>query len=96
MLDACEGHYFGDVRRADFMALQLTLGSVVVGHFSSVPQDGMVTVANAKWGAFRGCYPADHLDEVGQVKKDRPDIYTHFDHRAFFRVVATDLAKRGF
>lgn len=95
VLDACDGAYFGDVRRADFMAVQLSLGSFAVGHFTDVPQDGMVTVENAKWGRFRGCIPADHLDEVGQVRDDRPDVYTKFDHIAFYRVVASDLARRG-
>jgi len=95
VLDACDGMYFGAIRRADFMAPQLTLGSVAVGRFTDVPQDGMVTVENAKWGRFRGCVPADHLDEVGQVKDDRPDVYTKFDHIAFYRVVASDLARRG-
>ncbi|MDP3274056.1 MAG: alpha/beta fold hydrolase, partial [Deltaproteobacteria bacterium] len=27
--------------------------------------DGMVTVASARWGTFMGCVPADHFDEVG-------------------------------
>jgi triacylglycerol lipase len=96
VLAACDGTYFGAVRRADFMAAQLAIGSFAVGRFTNVPQDGMVTVANAKWGNFRGCFPADHLDEVGQVRDDRPDVYTKFDHIAFYRVVAGDLAERGF
>jgi len=94
VLDACGGIYFGNVARADFMALQLGVSSPVVGHFTDAPQDGMVVVTNAKWGTFRGCFAGDHLDEVGQVKNDRPDRYTKFDHLAFYRVIATDLAKR--
>lgn len=94
VLAACEGRYFGDVRRADFMGLQLVPGSVAVGRFANTPQDGMVTVENAKRGVFRGCFPADHLDEVGQVRDDRPDAYTRFDHVALYRVIATDLARR--
>jgi triacylglycerol lipase len=96
VLAACDGHYFGNVARADFMALQLSLGSFVVGHFGDEPQDGMVTVSRAKWGNFRGCFGADHLDEVGQVKNDRPDLYTKFDHLAFYRVVASDLGRRRY
>lgn len=96
VLEACGGTYFGSVRRADFMSLRLSAGSFVVGRLTNVPQDGMVTVENAKWGTFRGCFPADHLDEVGQVSNDRPDIYTKLDHLAFYRVVASDLAKRGY
>jgi triacylglycerol lipase len=56
----------------------------------------MATVASAKWGSFRGCFPADHLDEVGQVQNDSADRYTRFDHIVFYRNVASDLAKRGF
>ena len=96
VLEACNGTYAGAVRRADFMSLRLAAGSLVVGRLTNVPQDGMVTVENAKWGNFRGCFPADHLDEVGQVTNDRPDVYTKLDHLAFYRVVASDLAKRGF
>lgn len=96
VLEACEGKYFGNVARADFMALQLGLGSLAVGHFGDAPQDGMVMVSSAKRGTFRGCFGADHLDEVGQVKKNGPDPYTKFDHLAFYRVVASDLANRRF
>lgn len=96
VLDACNQVYFGDLGRADFMPISLAAGSAAVGRFTSVPQDGMVTVANAKWGTFRGCFPADHLQEVGQEQKDGPDAYTLFDHIAFYRVVASDLAKRRF
>lgn len=93
---ACGGTCYGEVGRADFMAASLVIGSTVVGHFSSAPQDGMVTVENAKWGNFRGCFPSDHLDEVGQVKKTGPDAYTLWDHRVFYRNLATELAARGF
>lgn len=96
VLAACNGVYFGNVARADFMDASLSGGSALVGRFGDVVQDGMVTVASAKWGTFRGCYPADHLDEVGQKKKDEADAYTLFDHRIFFRNLATDLAKRGY
>ncbi len=30
------------------------------------PSDGVVNVSSAKWGLFRGCLRADHLDVVGQ------------------------------
>lgn len=96
VLSACEGKYFGSIGRADFMDSSLTAGSVMVGRGGSVPQDGMVTVASAKWGNFRGCYPADHLQEVGQKKKSKADAYTLFDHKIFFRNLASELATRGY
>jgi triacylglycerol lipase len=92
---ACDGKVFGEIRRADFMAPSLTIGSAFVGHLSDEPQDGMVTVQSAKWGDFKGCIPADHLDEVGQTKHDAADRFTAFDHRAFYRHIVTDLATRG-
>jgi triacylglycerol lipase len=45
---------------------------------------------------FRGCIPADHLDEVGQPRRDVPDVRTGFDHLRFYRNVAYELASRGF
>lgn len=95
VLAACDGVYRGDVGRADFMAARLVPGSFAVGR-GGAPHDGMVTVESAKWGNFRGCFPGDHLDEVGQPGKSGPNGYTGFDHLAFFRVLATDLAARGF
>ena len=61
-----------------------------------LPNDGMVTVESAKWGEFQGCFPADHLDEVGQPRHDGPDAHTGFDHLRFYRNLAFDLAARGF
>jgi triacylglycerol lipase len=95
VLRACDGLYRGDPGRADFMAARLIPGSFFVGGDGDL-HDGMVTVASAKWGAFRGCFPADHLDEVGQVRKNAPGGYTGFDHVAFYRSLASDLATRGF
>lgn len=96
LLAACDGKVFGSARRADFMDLSLAPMSAVVGRFSSVPQDGMVTVANAKWGEFQGCIAADHLDEVGQPKREGRNKWTSFDHRSFYRSLVTDLGRRGY
>jgi triacylglycerol lipase len=43
--------------------------------------DGLVTVASAKWGAFQQCVPADHLKEVGQLGPAAKS----FDHLQLFR-----------
>lgn len=59
------------------------------------PNDGMVRVESAKWGRFRGCIPADHLDEVGH-KKNGPDARTGFDHVRFYRNVAFELSDLGY
>jgi triacylglycerol lipase len=54
------------------------------------------TVESAKWGKFRGCIPADHLDQVGQINDRRPDRHTGFDFVRFYRNIAFDLAARGY
>jgi len=49
-----------------------------------IPNDGMVRVADAKWGRFLGCVPADHMDEVGQLLGDAPGTSNDWDHVQFF------------
>ncbi len=66
-------------------------GRVVVS-----PSDGMVSVASARWGEFRGCVAADHYDVVGQIGHSTRDPLTGFDAASFYRYVASDLATRGF
>ncbi len=59
------------------------------------PSDGMVSVASAKWGEFRGCIPADHYDVIGQIGHATRDGQSGFDAPRFYRWVASDLAARG-
>jgi triacylglycerol lipase len=54
--------------------------------------DGMVPVASARWGHFKGVLPADHLDLVGLRLLDRGP----FDYDAFYAALANDLAGQGF
>jgi triacylglycerol lipase len=62
----------------------------VVGHrFSLRPNDGLVQVASAKFGTFRGCVPADHADEVGAFP------FPRFDHIRFIRNRAFELSSNG-
>ncbi len=92
---AC-GAALGEFKRADFMDATLVAGaSVVAGGFALTPNDGMVTVDSARWGKFRGCIPADHLNEVGQPKMDARDKWTGFDHLRFYRNLAFELAAAG-
>lgn len=51
---------------------------------------------SAKLGLFRGCIPADHLDEVGQVNDMGVNANTGFDHIRFYRNVAFELAELGY
>jgi len=90
----CEENILGDYRRADVMDASLVpMASFTAHGFELRPNDGMVTVESAKWGHFRGCIPADHLDEVGQPKHDGPDSWTQFDHVRFYRNLAFDLTE---
>jgi triacylglycerol lipase len=65
------------------------------GRVVASPSDGMVSVASAKWGEFRGCIPADHYDVIGQIGHSTRDGQSGFDAPRFYRWVASDLAARG-
>lgn len=53
--------------------------------------DGMVPVASARWGDFRGTVEADHARQIGAAL-----TRGGFDAGAFFLGIARDLARRGF
>jgi len=59
------------------------------------PNDGLVDVASARWGAFLGCIAADHFDQVGLFSLSRPDSVSGFDHLDFFVDLAEELEARG-
>jgi triacylglycerol lipase len=96
--EACDGLL--PAGAADAMNPLLVPGSAFVSHLADkgqlLPNDGMATVDSARWGDFRGCVRADHLDEVGQLRHDHPDRRTGFDHLALYRTIAQDLAVAGF
>lgn len=95
--DACEGLLLRHKLRADRLHASLVPMAAIVAHGTDLrPNDGMATVESAKWGEFRGCVPADHLDEVGQPRHEGMDKHTGFDHLRFYRGIAFDLAARGF
>jgi triacylglycerol esterase/lipase EstA (alpha/beta hydrolase family) len=67
----------------------------ISGHGSSdLPNDGMATVASAKslpGSTFMGCFPSDHLAEVGNVSSSSA-TWTGFDHKRLYRYIAGQLA----
>ncbi len=65
------------------------------GQSVSSPSDGMISVASAKWGVFRGCLPADHYDVIGQIGHVTRDPATGFDAPRFYQVLVSELAARG-
>ena len=66
------------------------------GLLSSIPNDGLVRVDDAKWGTFLGCIPADHVDEIGHLFGDDPGGNNAFDHRDFYRNLVGYLRARGY
>lgn len=94
--NACMGRLLRQARRADVLDPTLAPMAALTAHGAELrPNDGMATVTSATWGTFRGCIPADHLDEVGQVRDQGMNERTGFDHLRFYRTVAFDLAARG-
>ncbi len=82
-----------DVVDPFFAGSGLYLSNTDGGHpLDPTPNDGLVTVASARWGLFLGCIAADHADEIGQVADDGPGLVSGFDHRAFYARLL-DLAK---
>jgi triacylglycerol lipase len=59
---------------------------------SHTPNDGLVTVRSAKWGAFMQCVPADHLQEVGVLGQG---VVTKFDQLVFFRTIVQRIRQAG-
>jgi triacylglycerol lipase len=56
--------------------------------------DGLVTVASAKWGTFLGCLAADHIEEVCQIANS--PTTSGFNCVDFYRTLANWLVARGF
>jgi triacylglycerol lipase len=85
----------------DWMALPLIPLSDVVGLRADddeevlVPNDGLAAVDSARWGEFRGCLPADHMEQLGQKNLPRANVRNGFDVARFYANVAGDLAARG-
>ena len=68
-------------------ALLLVQWGIVAGYRGD--NDGLIPVQSAQYGLWRGELAADHMAESGIDPKS-------FDHQAFYRDVAQDLAQRGF
>jgi len=84
--------------RHDRLALPLVpLAALLVDSDGQpLPSDGLVAVASARWGRFRGCVMADHMEQLGQHDLPDVNVRTGFDVARFYQNVASDLAGRGF
>ena len=58
------------------------------------PNDGLVSVASARWGEWWGTVEADHLSQTGWHWT--PPGISRFDHRSFYLGLVRRLADRGF
>jgi triacylglycerol lipase len=58
------------------------------------PNDGMVSVASARWGEYLGTIHADHFAQTPDAVYLRPG--EDFDSLGFFSRLVEDLARRGF
>ena len=84
---------FVDPMRPTFLA---TAALLTGDPFDPTPNDGLITVASAHWDTFLGCVPADHLDEIGQIKGESPGLGNPFDYLAFYRGLASWLVTQGY
>jgi triacylglycerol lipase len=91
---ACENKLvgFSGGKRHVMHAILVPIAWVVAHQGDFIPNDGLVQVASAKWGTFRGCVPSDHIDEVGAF----PTSITPFKRIPFYRARAFELASRGY
>jgi triacylglycerol lipase len=79
----------------DYTALTLAPLAAVAGGASAEPNDGLVTVASARWGNFRGCIAGDHQEQLGQRNLPNVNVRSGLDIAWFYANVASDLAERG-
>ncbi len=84
---AATGATTGDITKG---MLKLSAGILTA---AAGANDGVVPVASAQWGQFRGILPADHLDLIGYKLFDAS---TTFNHLTFLEQLAQELASKGF
>lgn len=81
----------------DHLALPLvdTYALVEDGDTGHVPNDGLCPVASARWGRFRGCVPADHMEQLGRRNLPDANVRTGIDIAWFYAAMAADLKAQG-
>ena len=87
----CDGAELGNPSQHTPITGALLPSWTFMGGLMGVSNDGLVTVKSAKWGHFRGCIPADHMQEIGLGLPQGG-----FDHHAFYIKHAAFLAKQDF
>ncbi len=86
----------------DYMATPLIASSEIVSGERlpdadvGEPNDGLCSVRSARWGRFRGCVPADHMEQLGQANLPDANVRTGVDIAWFYANIAADLSREGF
>lgn len=88
--------YADDPTKLDAAQPEVSATAVFLQGTNGTVNDGLVTVASARWGTFLQCVPADHLAEVGQLAQNGPDALSGFDHLAFFETLVARIRAQGF
>lgn len=96
----CTGGVWSNGLRVDVLNPLIAVTGAVFNATSPNPldpdaNDGLVSVASARWGTFLGCVPADHLDEVGQIALFLPDPLSGFNHKDLYRRIVSHLRGQG-
>ncbi len=68
----------------------LKLSSLLLARLEEGPNDGLVSVASARWSGWRGTIPADHLSMIGWQLSER--ARRHFNPEQFYLSMMSDLA----
>jgi triacylglycerol lipase len=84
-----------DASRIVDRARERALGPEASPHEVLDPNDGLCPIRAARWGRFRGCVPADHMEQLGQRLLPDVNVRTGIDIARFYLHVATDLAELG-
>ncbi len=93
--DCASAVYADDPTRVDDAQPEIQPLAQFLQGATDVTNDGLVTIASARWGTFLQCVPADHLKEVGQIAQAGADPVSGFDHLLFFRNVVARIRAAG-
>jgi triacylglycerol lipase len=93
--DCTSAVYADDPTRVDDAQPEIQPLAQFLQGAADVTNDGLVTVASARWGTFLQCVPADHLKEVGQIAQAGADPVSGFDHLLFYRNLVARIRAAG-
>jgi len=87
--------YADDPTKLDTAQPEVSATAAFLQGATGTVNDGLVTIASARWGTFLQCVPADHLAEVGQLAQNGPDALSGFDHLQFFEQLTARIRAQG-